>query len=107
MIYAFAGLNHSARAQIGTADARDQEHVRVGADLFRRLLDACEFFLVVGLGKVHPAQEIVAGAAVIVELTVGQLYLRIDCVVFFRTDKFCQMFAIKFDTHCTILLYLL
>ena len=34
----------------------------------------------------------------------GQLNLRIDCLIFFRTDEFCKMLTVKANSHLKLLL---
>ena len=107
MIQTADGLHHSAGAQVGAADAGDQQHVGIRTDLLGCLLDAGELLLVISNRQVKPAQEIIAETGLGFQLFMGQLDLRINCLIFFRTDKFCQMFAIKFDSHRMLLLYVL
>ena len=59
---ALAELDGCARAQVGAADADDNQHVAVALDLLRSRLDAGELFLVVVHRQIEPAQEIAACA---------------------------------------------
>ena len=88
-----------ARAQIRAADTGHEQHVGIRTDLGGRFFDAGELLLVIIDRQVEPTQEIITGAGTVFQLLVGQLDLRKDRIIFFRTDKFCQMFAIVFDTH--------
>ena len=99
MELALDGLHHSAGAQIRTADARHQQDIRVLPDLGSRLFDAGKLLFVIIDRQVEPAQEIVPSTGPVFQLLVGKLDLRKDRVIFFRTDEFCQMFAIVLDTH--------
>ena len=99
MVQALDGLDHSACAQIRTSDTGDEQHIGIRADLLRSLLDAGKLFLVISNRQVQPAQEIIAGTRFGFQLIVGQLDLRIDCLIFFRTDEFCKMLAVKRNSH--------
>ena len=99
VVQALDGLDHSACAQIRTADTGDEQHIGIRADLLRSLLDAGKLFLVISNRQVQPAQKIIAGTRFGFQLIVGQLDLRIDCLIFFRTDEFCKMLAVKRNSH--------
>ena len=61
VVQALDGLDHSACAQIRTADTGDEQHIGIRADLLRSLLDAGKLFLVISNRQVQPAQKIIAG----------------------------------------------
>ena len=99
MELALDSLDHGARAQIRAADAGYQQHIGVGADLFRRLLDAGELLAVISNRQVKPTQKVITGTRFGFQLLMGQLDLRIDCLIFFRTDKFCKMLTVITNSH--------
>ena len=52
-------FDRRARAEVGAADADDEEDVGITLDLLRRLLDPRELFLVIIHRKVDPSEEVV------------------------------------------------
>ena len=104
MVQALNGLYHGAGTQIGAADTGDKQHIRVGTDLLCGLLDAGELLLVISNRQVKPTQKVIAGTGFGFQLLMGQLDLRIDCFIFFRTDEFCKMLTVKSNSHLELLL---
>ena len=96
---ALDSLNHSAGAQIGAADTGHQQHVGVGTNLLCSFFDAGKFFLIISNRQVKPTQKVITGTRFGFQLLMGQLDLRIDCLIFFRTDKFCKMLTVITNSH--------
>ena len=71
MVQALDGLDHSACAQIRTADTGDEQHIGIRADLLRSLLDAGKLFLVISNRQVQPTQKVIAGTSLGFQLLVG------------------------------------
>ena len=60
-------LDHAACTEIRAADADDDQRLGIALDLLRRLFDAGELVLIVRLGQLDPADEIVALAAAVLQ----------------------------------------
>lgn len=60
-VKALDAVDRRAGAEVGSADAADDEDVEFLADALGGLLDAREFLLVVSEGVIGPAEEVVAG----------------------------------------------
>ena len=80
-------LYRGARAEIGTADADNNEHVGVLFDFLGSRLDAGELLFVIVCGKIQPADEVVAQACAVMERLVRSLDLSRNAVILVLADK--------------------
>ena len=92
-------LDNCSCAEVGTADADNDEHLAVSLYLCGSLLDACEFFLVIVNGQIQPAEEVVSGAVSVYQLLMSCPDCRSDSVQLVLSNEAAEIFVYKFKCH--------
>ena len=92
-------------AQIGAADADDNQDIRLLLDFLCSSLNACEFFLIIFQGQVYPAEEVIARAGLFQQHLVAGLDQRVHVGNFFFLHKRSQTGHFQFHCHINFHLF--
>lgn len=95
-------FQHGARAEIGAADANDNQHIAVLPDALCSSLDTPEFLLIIIGWQRQPTQKVASSSRSTVQLFLRGLHFGRHCSQFPRLRKILRVTIVQTNTHCRL-----